>query len=70
MDSLARTHRVVLLRSWAAWNDRAYEEHGTAEGIEARRKANMIADELGDFTEADWGVVRLAQRGYRDEAQA
>lgn len=62
--------RKHLLRAWAANNDRAYEAHGTDEGIAARREANRIADELGDFTEADWGVIRLAQRGYFEESAA
>lgn len=60
--------RTIELRAWAAWNDRAYESHGSDEGIAARREANRIADRLGDFTDSDWGVIRNAQRGYRMEA--
>ena len=63
------TDRTQLLREWAAWNDRAHEAHGSDEGIEARRQANDLADRLGDFSESDWGVIRLAQRGYLAEAQ-
>lgn len=61
------TERKQLLRAWAAWNDQALEAHGTEEGIEARRKANYLADTLGDFSESDWGVIRNAQRGYQSE---
>lgn len=56
--------RITQLRAWSVWNDQAYAEHGTDEGIAARREANRIADQLGDFTDADWGIIRLAQRGY------
>lgn len=60
--------RTIQLRAWAAWNDKAYEDHDTDAGIYARREANRIADQLGDFTESDWGVIRNAQRGYRKES--
>jgi hypothetical protein len=59
--------RITELRAWAAWNDRAYEAHDSDEGVAARREANRIADRLGDFSEADWGVIRNAQR---EEASA
>lgn len=62
--------RTVQLRAWASWNDLAYEEHGTDASIAARRKANAIMDELEPLTEADWGIIRLAQRGYLTEAQS
>lgn len=62
--------REARLHYWAALNDQAYEAHGTEEGIAARRLANRVADELGDFTEADWGVIRNAQREYAREASA
>jgi hypothetical protein len=61
-------HRKTMLRAWAAFNDKALESHGTDEGVSARARANRIADDLGDFTEADWGIIRLAQRGYIAEA--
>ena len=62
--------RYKQLRTWAAWNDRAMEAHGTDDGVTARRLANQIADGLGDFSEADWGVIRNAQREYDREALA
>ncbi len=62
--------RISLLRAWAAFNDRAMEAHGTADAVSARTMANSLADELGDFTEADWGIIRLAQRGYLAESQS
>ena len=61
--------REDTLRYWAALNDLAMEEHGTETGIAARRKANQVADDLGDFSEHDWGIIRNAQRQYREEAQ-
>lgn len=60
--------RRVQLRAWAAWNDQAYEEHGTEFGIAARREANRIMDRLEPLSEADWGVIRNAQREYVREA--
>jgi hypothetical protein len=60
--------RDSLLRAWAAWNDRALEEHGTEDGIRARTLANALADQIGDFTERDWGIIRNAQREYIREA--
>jgi hypothetical protein len=62
--------REARLRYWAALNDHAYEAHGTDAGVAARSMANRVADELGDFTEADWGVIRNAQRAYAREASA
>jgi len=32
--------RKTQLRAWAAWNDKAYEEHGSEDAIFARREAN------------------------------
>jgi hypothetical protein len=64
MDTNSREAR---LRYWAALNDHAMEAHGTDAGVAARTQANRVADGLGDFTEADWGIIRLALRGYYDE---
>jgi len=60
--------RTTQLRAWAAWNDKALDEHGSEDGVFARREANRIADQLGDFTETDWGVIRNCQREYAREA--
>ena len=57
--------RKILLRAWAAHNDRALEVHGTEEAITARHEANRIADDLGDLSQEDWGVIRNAQREYQ-----
>jgi hypothetical protein len=60
--------RTIQLRAWAAWNDTALDEHGSEYGVFARREANRIADQLGDFTETDWGIIRNRQREYAAEA--
>ena len=56
--------RAIQLRAWAAWNGQAYDEHGTEQGIAARREANRIMDQLEPLTEHDWGIIRNAQRQY------
>jgi len=60
--------RKTQLRAWAGWNDLAYEEHDTETAIRARREANRIMDQLEPLTDADWGVIRLAQREYVSES--
>jgi hypothetical protein len=60
--------RITQLRYWAALNDHAMEAHGTDAGVAARNQANRVSDALGDFTEADWGVIRNTQRAYQRES--
>lgn len=60
--------RRVRLREWAALNDLVHDEYGTELAVASRRRANRVLDELEPLTDADWGVIRLAQREYAQEA--
>ena len=56
--------RQEKLRYYAALRDHITEVYGSDLAVSETRIANRVADELGDFTQEDWGVIKNAQREY------